>query len=158
MANDWPVVLCREKFTEGLPFVVRQDADVAINNQSGRLVLLPAVGQGRASTAISLPWKLIRLVVWVAALAAWARACVPPAGGATICSNAWSFSRTFSSIIPLGDLVIDVSEMHVTQVVAQLDLQVVFRGLQRSPRPLVVDQRPCGSCSARPPGPGGARR
>ena len=46
LANDWPVVLCREKFTEGLPFVVRQDADVAINNQSIRLISLPAVGQG----------------------------------------------------------------------------------------------------------------
>ncbi len=46
MADDGPVVLCREKFTERLPFVIRQDADVAVNNQSLSLVNLPAVGQG----------------------------------------------------------------------------------------------------------------
>src|SRR5271165_6938322 len=38
LANDWPVVLCREKFTESLPFIVRQDADVAVHEQTGRLV------------------------------------------------------------------------------------------------------------------------
>ena len=42
VADDGAVVLCREKFTERLPFVIRQDADVAVNNESLRLVSLPS--------------------------------------------------------------------------------------------------------------------
>ena len=33
-------VFCRENFTEGLPFIIRQDADVAIDGQTGRLISL----------------------------------------------------------------------------------------------------------------------
>ena len=44
----------------------------------------------------SVFWKLIRFVVWVAALADWANPWPVCAwGGATICSKAWSFSRIF---------------------------------------------------------------
>ncbi len=69
MANDGPVVLCRVKFTECLPFVVGQDADVAIHNQTSRLISLPAVGQGKLGSDQGWLGKFSRLVVWVAALA-----------------------------------------------------------------------------------------
>src|SRR5271165_45917 len=36
-AEAGPSVLCREKFTEGLPFIIRQDADVAVHGQTGQL-------------------------------------------------------------------------------------------------------------------------
>src|SRR5262249_19818319 len=50
VADDGPVVLCRVKFTEGLPFVIRQDADVAVNNQSLGLITLPSVGERQHRT------------------------------------------------------------------------------------------------------------
>src|SRR5208283_5099252 len=39
-------VLCRENLTEGLPFIIRQDADVAVHGQTGQLVGLVKCGQG----------------------------------------------------------------------------------------------------------------
>src|SRR5208337_2299725 len=38
-------VFCRENFTERLPFIIRQDADVAIHGQTGQLVGLVIRGQ-----------------------------------------------------------------------------------------------------------------
>ena len=49
-ADDGAVVLCRVKFTERLPFVIRQDADVAVHNQSIRLIM-PASRWSRLSIA-----------------------------------------------------------------------------------------------------------
>src|SRR6185312_12616534 len=41
--GDVPVEgLCREKFMEGLPLVIRQDTEVTIEGQSRELILLPA--------------------------------------------------------------------------------------------------------------------
>src|SRR5208282_2738252 len=45
-AEAGPSVLLREKFTEGLPFIVWQDADVAVDGQTGQLVGLVSRDQG----------------------------------------------------------------------------------------------------------------
>ena len=90
--------------------------------------------------SIRLPWKFRRLVVWVAALADWARACVPPGRRGNDLLERLVLEPHVQLEVPLGDLVIDVSQMHRTQVIAQLNFQIVFRGLQRSSGPLIVDE------------------
>src|SRR5579883_824757 len=50
VAEDRPVVLRRVKFTESLPFVVRQGADVAVKDQALRLVGRIGRGHGHLRT------------------------------------------------------------------------------------------------------------
>src|SRR5271157_3135848 len=61
-------VLLRENFTESLPLIMGQDADVAVHGQTGQFVGLVIRDQGELAQN-SVFWKLIRFVVWVAALA-----------------------------------------------------------------------------------------
>ncbi len=114
MADDGAVVLCREKFTERLPFVIRQDADVAVNNQVVASGKSPSHWSRLSIAWIMLPWKLSRLVVWVAALAVWAR---PPSARGRRSDDLLErlvLEPYVQLEVPLGDLVIDVSELHQT--------------------------------------------
>ena len=75
-------------------------------------------------------WKLIRLVVWVAALADWARPwCPPRLGRGDDLLERLVLEPDVQDQVPLGDLVVDIGYLHRADVATQLVLDEVFLAL-----------------------------
>src|SRR5271157_3990306 len=134
-------VLCRENFTEGLPFIIGQDADVAVDGQTGQLVGFVSRDQGD----LVREQRLLE-VDQVRGLGRRVGRLGQPLAGRRLGRSddlleGLVLEPDVQDQVTLCDIVVDIIYLHRADIATQLVLDEVFLAHERPPLLLVGDDR-----------------